>query len=301
MGWRRLGLVYAPSGERDWARGYAALPLPVLLNGPRVRVFFSTRDVANRSSVGWVDIVVDPHPEIVGEATAPALAFGTPGMFDDSGIGVGSLVRDQHHSRLYYMGWNLGVTTPWRNSIGVAVGSVEAASFERLYQGPIMDRSPEDPFTLSYPWVIRLSTCNWYMWYGSHTRWGAGIADMNHVIKVAHSRDGLRWDRDPHPAIRHSRPGEFALTRPAVLHENGTFRMWFATRGERYRIGYAESRDCRTWTRADERYGLLPSNEGWDAEMTCYPCPFRHDGRLYLAYNGNGYGRTGFGLALWDD
>lgn len=31
--------------------------------------------------------------------------------------------------------------------------------------------------------------------------------------------------------------------------------------------------------------------------MVCYPFLFEHDGTLYMLYNGNGYGRTGFGLA----
>jgi hypothetical protein len=34
--------------------------------------------------------------------------------------------------------------------------------------------------------------------------------------------------------------------------------------------------------------------------MTCYPALFWHRDRLWLAYNGNGYGRTGFGLAVWE-
>ena len=79
------------------------------------------------------------------------------------------------------------------------------------------------------------------------------------------------------------------------------FRMWFAVRGDRYHIGYAESRDGVTWSRNDKTFGLAPTAAGWDSEMTCYPCAFTHKSRLYLAYNGNGYGRSGFGLAVWDD
>jgi hypothetical protein len=29
----------------------------------------------------------------------------------------------------------------------------------------------------------------------------------------------------------------------------------------------------------------------------CYPCVFDHGGDRFLLYNGNAYGRTGFGLA----
>jgi hypothetical protein len=76
--------------------------------------------------------------------------------------------------------------------------------------------------------------------------------------------------------------------------------MWFATRGERYTIGAAHSRDGRTWNRCDSEAGLQPEGAGWDSEMTCYPCVFRHRQAVYMLYNGNSYGRDGFGFAIWD-
>jgi hypothetical protein len=38
--------------------------------------------------------------------------------------------------------------------------------------------------------------------------------------------------------------------------------------------------------------------DGWDSEMIEYPFVFEHDGLRYMLYNGNGYGRSGFGLAV---
>ena len=32
--------------------------------------------------------------------------------------------------------------------------------------------------------------------------------------------------------------------------------------------------------------------------MVCYPYVFDHAGNRYMLYNGNGYGRTGFGMAI---
>jgi hypothetical protein len=57
--------------------------------------------------------------------------------------------------------------------------------------------------------------------------------------------------------------------------------------------------DGITWTRADEIGGLLPSGEGWDSDMVEYPCLIDHCGRRYMLYNGNDYGKTGVGLAVW--
>ena len=74
--------------------------------------------------------------------------------------------------------------------------------------------------------------------------------------------------------------------------------MWFSCRGRTYRIGYAESADGRSWLRADERAGIGVSESGWDSESIEYPHVFDHGGRRYMLYNGNGYGKTGFGLAV---
>jgi hypothetical protein len=82
------------------------------------------------------------------------------------------------------------------------------------------------------------------------------------------------------------------------LHDGELFRMWYAYRGTAYRIGYAESPDGLTWARKDGEAGITPSDSGWDSEMLCYPCVFDHAGERYMLYNGNGYGATGFGLAM---
>ena len=76
--------------------------------------------------------------------------------------------------------------------------------------------------------------------------------------------------------------------------------MWFAVRGDRYRIGYAESGDGVGWRRLDGEQGLLPSASGWDSDMVEYPFVFEWQARKYMLYNGNDYGRTGVGLAVWE-
>jgi predicted GH43/DUF377 family glycosyl hydrolase len=298
MAWKRLGRIYVPDGTRPWARSHAALPTPVPLGSGRFRVLFSARDERQRSSVGWIDIDLSGPPKILAESAEPLLSPGTPGMYDDSGIGVGSVVASDDGDRLYYMGWNLGASVPWRNSIGLAVGDLRRPVLERRFHGPVMDRSPEDPFTLSYPWVLRSADGEWLMWYGSHTAWNYEKPYMHHVLRFARSRDGISWQREPEPAIA-GHPEE-ALARPTVIREAEGFRMWYAYRTGGYRIGCATSADGRRWVRCDTDWGLASSADQWENEMTSYPAVFRHADRLWLIYNGNDYGRTGFGLAVWE-
>jgi hypothetical protein len=68
-------------------------------------------------------------------------------------------------------------------------------------------------------------------------------------------------------------------------------------KGKGYRLGYAYSDDLTHWTRDDEHAGTELSAEGWDAEMMCYPNVFEHNNTIYLLYNGNNFGRNGFGIA----
>lgn len=269
--------------------------------GPDIfRFFFSTRDAERRSHVGWADLDLADSPRVLQEASEPILVPGEAGAFDDSGIGLGCLTAAGGGIRLYYMGWNLGVRAPWRNAIGFAQAGTPFDRFERFSAGPILDRSPEDPYTLSYPWILRLDADDWWMWYGSHLTAHAAGGDMQHVIKAARSRDGVRWQRDGATVVGFATPDEYAIARPTVVQFGDRLLMCFACRGEYYRIGAACSKDGRAWTRIDSTLGLRPSVSGWDSEMTCYPALFWHRDRLWLAYNGNGYGRTGFGLAVWE-
>jgi hypothetical protein len=299
MSWKRLGVVFVPDGTQPWARSHAALPAPGHLGGDTFRFFYSSRDAGKRSHVGWVDVEVSEAPRIVEMARQPVLSPGTDGTFDDSGVGVGCITGADGGFALYYMGWNLGVRSPWRNAIGLARAQSLQGAFERLSPGPILDRSPEDPYTLSYPCVLRFGPDDWRMWYGSNLAPAVGNADMRHAIKFARSRDGMHWTRDGATVLGFAGKSEYALARPSVVRVGDRLLMCFACRGEHYRIGAASSGDGINWTRLDAAMGFGPSDDGWDSEMTCYPALFWHREQLWVAYNGNGYGATGFGLAVW--
>jgi hypothetical protein len=300
MSWKRLGVVFVPDGKQPWARSHAALPAPVHVAGDVFRFFFSSRDAEKRSHAGWVDVEVSEAPRVLEIAREPVLRPGEDGTFDDNGIGIGCIAPADGGIRLYYMGWNLGVRSPWRNAIGLARAPTLQASFERFSPGPILDRSPEDPYTLSYPCVLQCGPNDWRMWYGSNLAPAVGNADMSHAIKLARSRDGIHWTRDGATVVGFASERETALARPSVVKAGERLLMCFSCRGESYRIGAAASGDGVNWTRLDAAMGLGPATVGWDSEMTCYPALFWHRDRLWLAYNGNGYGATGFGLAVWE-
>lgn len=82
--------------------------------------------------------------------------------------------------------------------------------------------------------------------------------------------------------------------------------MWYSRRDvdgfrdrrkSMYRAGFAISEDGISWTRRDDLAALEPSQDGWDSEAIAYPYAIKIVDRLLLFYNGNGFGRTGFGYA----
>lgn len=298
MRWTKLGLVFCPDNHFQWMRSHAANPVAEPLGDDRFRVYFSTRDVGNRSSIGFVEFDIGAPQHILRLSPVPVIGPGPLGGFDDSGTSMGCLTTAADGStHLYYLGWNLGVTVPWRNSIGLAVRPAGDTTFHRASPAPVLDRNAVDPYSVSYPWILREDGC-WRMWYGSNLSWGARQEDMAHVLKYALSDNGLVWRPTGSIAIGFQAADEYAMSKPCVIRDDDCYRMWYSFRGAAYRIGYAESADGVTWRRLDEQAGLMPSDQGWDAETVEYPCVFDHKGKRYLLYNGTRFGLSGFGLAV---
>jgi hypothetical protein len=324
--WRKLGCIFEPVrdaarlGSRAWMVSHAALPIAVPL-GPghpgRLRVYLSGRDAHGRAQIGALELEL-PDPADLPDPTnrpdptsgqparllalgeRPVVALGPLGAFDDSGVTGSCIVSHRGRLYLYYTGWSLGRTVPFYYFVGLAVSDDGGQSFAKHSLAPIMDRSPADPFLTASPWVL-VRDDGWHMWYVSGARWEIHDGQPRHYYRIqyASSDDGIAWRGDGAPCLDFE-DGEYAFGRPTVLADADGYRMWFSVRGERYRLGYAESQDGRHWRRLDHQVGLDVGDSGWDAEMITYPHVFEHRGRLWMLYNGNGYGRSGLGLAVLD-
>ena len=303
MKWKKLGRIFCPNNNFDWMVSHAANPFAEHLYEDIFRVYFSCRDINNRSSVAYIEINLNNPDDVLKLSGKPLIVPGSRGAFDDSGVTIACIVNVGRKNLLYYLGWFLGVTVPFRNSIGLAIAEEDSMIFEKYSEVPIVNHNEIDPYSLSYPWIIKED--KFRMWYGSNLRWGKedGIRDygMEFVIKYAESQDGINWVRHGKVCIDFKSSDEYAISRPSVLKDDNIYKMWYSYRGRKYRIGYAESDDGMNWTRKDEEAGIDVSRQGWDSEMIEYPHVFDHKGKRYMLYNGNDYGKTGFGLAVLED
>jgi hypothetical protein len=262
-------------------------------------VYFSALDERNIGRTGYVDLDASDPTRILGESPEPVLDIGELGNFDDCGANAFSIVTHEAKKYLYYQGWQRTEQIPYLIFSGLATSSGDGA-FARHARTPILDRVEDDPFLRGAPYVIETPD-GFRMWYVTCRRWLRDEHGLHYdvAIRRAVSADGVRWTADEHACIVPDAPHEYAVGRPSVLYDGGTYRMWYSIRSfsEPYRMGYAESADGLTWMRRDAEAGIERSPVGWDSAMICYPNVVRVHGRLLMFYNGNQHGATGFGYA----
>jgi len=300
--WRPLGKVLSPPANAPWCVSHASYPTAMPMSGERVRVFFSTRDASNRSSAASVDVAIDGDRfELLGVPRGPLLGPGARGCFDADGVTVTSVIAHHGHLYAFYLGWTVLVHVPFTNFIGLAVSDDGGETFHRHSTAPVVGRSPENPLTIGYPLVISDGS-GWRMWFGSHLKWGAQGMEMLHVIKEARSSDLVDWTPSDDVVIDvagAADPAEFAISRPSVLREaDNSLSMWYARRRPHYELGFARSADGVRWERRDQDLRFVGTPEPWEDRERSYPFVFDHRGHRYMLYNGNGYGREGFGIAV---
>ena len=307
MRWNKRGVVFQVEGQFPWMAHHACVPVPDVLDDSRLRIYFGPRDAEGRTRVGFIEVDPSEPSRVHYVHDRPVLDLGRLGAFDDSGVMPACLVHHGDEKYLYYIGWNRGVTVPYRNSVGLAISRDDGWTFERAFEGPVVDRTRDEPFFTASPFVLK-DADRWRMWYASSTGWLIvdGRPEPVYVIKYGESDDGMDWRRENVTCIEPRHPEE-ANARPWVVRDDDRYRMWFCFRGSRgyrddpgqsYRIGYAESTDGADWVRKDDEAGIDVSEDGFDDVMITYPSVYDHRGVRHLLYNGNGFGLTGIGHAI---
>lgn len=300
MKWEKMGQVYCPSDEDSYT--HAMFPVVEILDPAegQIRIYYTHRDRTNYGFPTFMDAsIVDGRFSIKYNHHEPILEKADLGNFDDSGVNITSVVKVGGRRRFYYYGWNLGLTVPFRNSIGAAEEVGDNVNLRRLYKGPIMDRTKEFPNFCATPFVLHEGNL-FKMWFAFADPWlfVDGKPAVACHVGYAESENGIDWVRSVTPAVE-NKETDHVVSTPFVIKENGVYKMWYSYRGKKYRIGYAESQDGKTFTRMDDQVGIGVSDTGWDSDMICYPHVFDLQGQRYMLYCGNEYGRTGLGLAVW--
>lgn len=303
MKWRKLGRIFCPEGRGDWMHTHAMIPIAEPLDADRYRIYFSARDRLNRGHGGYLEVDMRNPTKVLYVHNQPVLTPGELGCFDDSGALPNSVITVGGRKMLYYTGINLGVTVKIRNSIGLAEWNPDRHCFERCFAGPVIDRTRNFPHFVATP-EVHYESGRFRAWFTSCNTWKSMPEGPRHYyhLEYAESADGVDWRRDGTVAIGFQDEFEYALGVPRVVKDGGTYHMWFCSRATAecatYRLRYAVSSDGKHWLRQSGTAGIDVSSTGWDSQMLCYPFVFDYRGQRYLLYNGNDYGKTGFGVAI---
>lgn len=295
--WKKKGVIFKPNRALKWMNSHASLPIANHLNNNLFRIYFSTRDVSNRASVAFIEMDIK-NMKILKISKCPVLRPGKVGTFDDNGVMAHSIVDFKKKKYMFYTGWNIRKTVPFHWSIGLAISHDRGMTFEKFSDGPILERNHIDPFFVASP-TVDLEKGKWKMWYISGQWSKSKIPKISYNIRYADSADGINWKRKGIVAIDFKK-NESRIGRASVLKEKTFYRMWYSYAQKNYKIGYAESTDGIKWKRKDELSGICKSKSGWDSKMIEYPYVFMHKSKKYMLYNGNNYGKTGFGIAVSD-
>jgi predicted GH43/DUF377 family glycosyl hydrolase len=296
--WEKLGRILEPQETINWlsSSASASFAIPSSQDSDVYRLYVNGRDAQKRSLIGVVEFDLR-RLKILKISKHPVMGLGEIGAFDQNGTSYPYIVLFKDRYFMYYVGWVQAVQVPWMNGLGMAT-SKDGLKFERYSRAPILHRDDDDFIGMGSCCVL-LEHDKFRMWYSRFEKWDKDQHHYKHCynIKYAESQDGIHWKKNTRICIDFKDNSEYAIAKPCVLKCKDKYLMWYSYRGKSYRIGFAISDDGRNWIRRDEMAGIDVSQDGWDSEMICYAYVFKHNGYLYMLYNGNGYGASGLGLA----
>lgn len=304
MKWKKKGIIFKPDGNFGWMNSHAQVPVVLVLKD-RLRVFFSTRPKPTLSLTTFIDLDKTNPKKIINIHDKPILPLGKAGMFDEHGIMANHVFEDNGIIKLFYVGWSRRCSIPYSNWMGLAISEDGGTSFRKIYQGPILDRTPHEVYSAT-GLICERHNGKWFGWYATGVGWLKvnGRYEHTYELRSCFSDNHLEWVRPNQPIFPAKLPHE-SSTRPTVVHFNNKWHMWFCYRGtqdfrdgnDSYRIGYAWSDNLLNWYRDDNNVGIDTSKDGWDSRMVAYPCVVKVDNKMVMFYNGNYFGQGGIGYA----
>jgi hypothetical protein len=314
MKWLKHGKIFDPTAHilPNECIQFAQSPQALVFDD-FVRIYFSTRAVDTNSKflshIAFVDMRKNLR-DVIRVSDQMVIPLGGPGCFDEHGIFPMNVVR---YGRLVYgytCGWNRRVSVSVETAVGLAISRDNGLTFERFGDGPVLAASLDEPCLVGDGFVMIIDSV-FHMWYIFGTGWKKYAPDTapDRTYKIGHatSHDGVNWTKEEARQIISNRLGpDESQALPTVVKIRSRYHMFFCYResfdfrkakGRGYRVGHAWSDDLSSWTRDDDTPKLEGTPGAWDSDMQCYPHAFDLDGKVYLLYNGNEFGRHGFGLA----
>lgn len=308
MKWEKRGRIYNVDQNYEWMNSYACGPVVDIIDDTVWRIYFTTRDTKGHSRPTYMEVEAGNPKNILYVHDRPLLDIGKIGTFDDCGVSVLSVLDHGGKKYMYYLGWTVRNTVSYHNSLGLAISEDGGKNFAKFSEGPLLSPTYKEPYCNGASFTM-LDGDLWRLWYTSFVGWEThdNHPEPLYHIKYAESDNGIDWKREQIVSVDFADDKKGGIARPSVLKQGGLYKMWYTYRGasdyrtnrdNSYRIGYAESTDGKIFRRMDNQMDVGLSDDGWDSVMMTYPHVIPYQGQYYLFYNGNTFGKTGFGYAV---
>lgn len=318
MKWIKKGKIFDPTQFKlaNNCSEFAQSPQTIVFDD-FIRIYFSTRqkDPVNGmylSFISYVDFTKD-FSKVIKVSDKTVIELGGLGTFDEHGIFPINLLKHNGKIAAYTCGWNRRISVPVETAIGLAYSKDNGETFVRAGDGPVLASSLNEPVLVGDGFVQVYDNV-YHMWYIFGTKWMPKTENepVARVYKIGHaiSKDGVNWEKEEGRKIISDKLNENECQAlPTVVKIGSRYHMFFCYREatdfrknpkRSYKLGYAWSDDLKNWTRDDADSGIDVTPGEWDSDMMCYPHLFESDGKVYLLYNGNEFGKYGFGLAQLD-
>jgi hypothetical protein len=273
------------------------------------RIYYSKR-IDGKSHPYYLDVEKGNPSNILFESKEAILPLGTIGKFDVAGVMPTEIVTIGDKKYLYYIGWTNRLDVPYHNTLGLAISEDQGQTWKKFSEGPIFGTSYKEPGYVGTISILKKED-HYVGYYLSCREWRVfnDKPEPTYDIKIATSPNAIDWE--PLSSIAVPLEGtEGGISKASIIPYKDYFLMWYSIRMESdyrtnptnsYRIKCVKSNDLMHWEKMDN-FGLdIDPTSHWDNIMVEYPHVVDFDHKLHLFYNGNGFGKTGIGHAIWEE
>ncbi len=295
-----------PNKENSSSIYYAQIPA-IYKHKNKYHILYADRDSQiNKSFTKYA--IFDEEFNLIKSIDKPFYKPDRVGFFDSDGAMPSQFIELNNKLYLTFNGWN-ALSNCYLNAVGLIEIAFENDEmiFVNVSPTPFLGRNIDNPSSAVVPWitydndlfhVIYIGTNEWVNVNGKN--------EPLYYLKYANGKNLESIRTKNHQIIQdieknevYSRPSYFTIDEYQILSFSSRLINDFRDGENSYRIQFAISKkgDYENWER--KNFVFLP-NLDWCNKQTCYSHFLENKNEILMFFNGNSFGKSGFGVVSFD-
>lgn len=267
-----------------WDSDYVILPT-VLFDPSNGYMMWYVGSSQKFAGIGYA---VSPDGYTWTKHTGPVLTPGPTGAWDSAYVSLGSVAWNGTVFTMWYVGGGL---TFQNGAVGLAT-STDGMNWIKYSRNPVLRPTSVDSRQMSTPFVAKVETALYNMWYAAR---GQPDPPSSSILRILYTQsfDGTSWTTPTavlQPSSNASSWDSRSVFSPSVFFDGFMFGMWYSALNQGSlvpKIGYATSKDGRTWEKSTANPILNPGASGsWDSGGVENPRIIFSNNGFMLYYDG---------------